>query len=122
MSSTSSRTIERSSVAFSWIFRSTMISSTISAIWLRSSSGPSAEATEMSMRCIRSGITCALTCSSRLFFASGAFFAAPSASGSASRSTSGSAGRGRRRRRGALGAQRLDDVAQQLALLGQRSA
>ena len=61
MSSTSSRTIERSSVAFSWIFRSTMISSTISAIWLRSSSGPSAEATEMSMRCISSGITCAFT-------------------------------------------------------------
>ena len=52
MSSTKSRTIERSSLAFSWIFRSTMISSTISAIWVRSSSGPSAEATEMSMRCI----------------------------------------------------------------------
>ena len=66
MSSTSSRTIERSSAAFSWIRRSTMISSTISAIWWRSSSGPSDEATEMSMRCISIGITCAFTCSSRL--------------------------------------------------------
>ena len=102
MSSTSRRTIDFSSVALSWILRSTMISSTISAIWWRSSSGPSAEATEMSMRCIRSGMTCCLTCISRLFFASGAILAPPSASGS----SGASAPAAPRRRRSAAAAAR----------------
>ena len=119
MSSTSRRTIDLSSVAFSWIFRSTMISSTISAICWRSSSGPSAEATEMSMRCMRSGMTCCLTCISRLFFASGATLAPISASGStvvgraaASAAAGGGGGGGAlgahasRRRRAAAGAAR----------------
>ncbi len=77
----------------------------------------------MSMRCMSSGITCAFTCSSRLFFASGAFLAAPSASGSASRSTSGlgtAAAAGAAAARSARSV--VDDVAQQLALLGQASA